>query len=300
MYILSDKQLSHSEYLSYLPPDLRSKISLAPQSGLCEIRLRRQRPAVLRYTDGTYYLSNENGLTADRSRAYITDGSELVHTLENAFEFSLYAHEDELSNGYITIRGGHRIGLCGEAKNGKLRTISDISSLNFRIAHEHLGIAEPLKNDISDGRTVKSVLIISPPMCGKTSLLRDIVRMLSTQGCNVGVCDTRGEIAAMYDGTACMDIGDADILSGTSKSDGINMLLRTMSPDVIFCDEIGTKEDISAISDVAGRGIAVIATAHCLSREALSAHSSLSVISAKFNLIITLCGVGEIKEVFYA
>lgn len=299
MYVLSDKQLNPPVYLSYMPPVLKSKLLSIPQEDLCEIRLRRQKPVTLYYTYGGYFLSENGGITTKRQEAFIADSKDISRAAETAFEFSLYAHEDELSQGFITIKGGHRIGLCGEMKSGKIRSLTDITSLNYRIASEHIGIGEALKPDIIKNNRIQNTLIISPPMCGKTSLIRDLARLLSYDGFKVGVCDTRCEIAAVYDGISYMDTGDADILSGTSMADGINMLLRTMSPDVIICDEIGTKEDTSAILSALGSGSSIIATAHSESREELIKNSSLSEIMPRFNVIVTLCGIGEIKEVHY-
>ncbi len=300
MYILSDKQLTSAGYLSYLPPGLKTLILKAPQENLCEIRLRRQRPVILIYVDGKYYLAKDGGITKDRQQSYIATTKDISRASETAFEFSLYAHEDELSQGYITIRGGHRIGICGEVKDGKIRSLTDISSLNYRIAHEHIGIAEAVKADIIKDNQIRSTLIISPPMCGKTSLLRDTVRLLSSEGIKVGVCDSRGEIAAVYDGEPCLDIGDADVLSGTSKAEGMSMLLRTMSPEVIVCDEIGSLEDARAVAESLSSGTAIIATAHCSSKDELFSHSSLAKTAKQFKVIITLGGIGEIQEVYYA
>lgn len=300
MYVLSDKQLNPPGYLSYMPPALKSKLLSIPNENLCEIRIRRQKPIVLIYTFGSFYLSKNGTITTSRNDAFITNSKDFSHAVETAFEFSLYAHEDELSNGFITIKGGHRIGICGEFRSGKLRNLADISSLNYRIAHEHIGIGDRVIADIVDNNRIKNTLIISPPMCGKTSIIRDLARTLSSDGYKVGICDTRTEIAAVYDGIPYMDTGDADILSGAKKSDGINILLRTMSPDVIICDEIGTKEDISAVLEAIGSGSAIIATAHSVSRAALSKSSSLSEIIPYFDIIITLSGIGKIEEVYYA
>ncbi|MBQ7793320.1 MAG: stage III sporulation protein AA [Clostridia bacterium] len=300
MYILSDNQLNCQGYLSYLPLNLRKALAQAPQDELCEIRLRKNRPAVLVYRTARCFLCAEGGITQNPKEAYIPTAKELVRVCESVFEFSLYAHEDELSQGYVTIRGGHRIGLCGELRGGRLRSFSDITALNFRIAHEHIGIGEPLRKHIVKNGRVESTLIISPPMCGKTSLLRDITRMLAASGTKVGVCDCRGEIAAVYDGEPCMNVGDADILSGAAKAEGMNMLLRTMSPEVIVCDELGGSEDFSAVSEIFGSGTAVIATAHCASRTVLEKRRNLSQIAADFSLIVTLGGIGEICEVYHA
>ncbi len=300
MYILSDNLQEFGGYLSYFPLGLKNALMKAESEELCEIRLRRNRPIVLIYRSYRCFLSANGGNTREIKSAYIPSAKELERFLETAFEFSLYAHESELAQGYITVKGGHRIGLCGELREGKLRRFSDITAVNFRIAHEHIGIGEALKEHIVENKRVKSTLIISPPMCGKTSLLRDIARMLSEEGTKVGVCDTRGEIAAVYDGIPCMNVGDADILSGSAKVEGMNMLLRTMSPEVIICDELGGSEDFTAVAEVFGSGTAIIATAHCQSRSEIKRRKNLSKLAEEFNLIITLEGIGEICEVYHA
>ncbi len=299
MYILSDNLIEESGYSAYLPHTIRTRLQKVTEEGLLEIRLRRNRPIMLIYQKDRCFLAKEGGITRLFKEGYIPTQKELERFLETLFECSLYAHSDELANGYITIKGGHRIGLCGEIKNGRLRSLSDITAINFRIAHEHIGIAEPLKKDIIKNECIQNTLIISPPMCGKTSLLRDITRMLSTDGTKVGVCDTRGEIAGVYDGKPCMDVGDADILSGSAKREGMSMLLRTMSPEVIICDELGDAEDGEAVSEIFATGTAVIASAHCKTRSELEKRGKLREVLSSFNLIVTLSGVGEIEEVYH-
>lgn len=300
MYILTNTQTARKSYMSYLPPAVCSAMSSAPQEGLCEIRLRRARPVMLYYTDGRYFLSSSGGRTKNPMQAYVIGARELLRACELVFEFSLYAHEDELSQGFVTIRGGHRIGIAGGMHDGKMRGLSEITSLNYRIAHEHTGIAEPIMGDIMHGGHAVSTLIISPPMCGKTSLLRDCIRALSSRGVRVGVCDTRGELAAVCDGEAGLDIGDADVISGASKSAGMMMLLRCMSPEVIACDELGDAEDICAAGQIFGCGTALIATAHAACRSELMHRAGFSHILPRFSCIITLGGIGEIREVYHA
>lgn len=300
MYILTNGQIQTSRYLSYLPPSLRDAVSSSPQEGLCEIRLRRARPVMLYYTDGSFYLSSGGGRTKNISEAYIVGARELLRACELVFEFSLYAHEDELSNGFVTIRGGHRIGIAGDVRDGKIRGCGDITSLNYRIAHEHIGISEPLLPEIIKNGRVLNTLIVSPPMCGKTSLLRDIIRTVSARGTKVGVCDTRGELAAVYDGVPGMDIGDADIISGAPKAVGMTMLLRCMSPDVIACDELGAIDDVKAAGQIFGCGVSLIATAHSSSRTEVFTRSEMKPLKDNFECIITLGGIGEIREVYHA
>lgn len=299
MYVLTNCQTSVLQYLSYLPPALSVAAAKAGQDGLCEIRLRRARPVMLYYTDGCYYLDSEGGRTKDLRRAYIVSSQEMTRACEMVFEFSLYAHQDELSEGYVTIRGGHRIGIAGGINSGKIRSLSDITSLNYRIAHEHIGIADPIMPKIIREKRLMNTIIVSPPMCGKTSLLRDIVRASSQQGIRVGVCDTRKEIAAVYDGEPEMDIGNADVVSGAPKSSGMMMLLRCMSPDAIVCDELGAPQDARAAERIFGCGVSLIATAHAGSRKEFFDRPEMSAIAGKFDCVITLGGIGEVREVYY-
>lgn len=299
MYILTNEQAEKHGYLSYLPPSLRDAVAQAPQEGLCEIRLRRGRAAMLYYPDGRYYLSHSGGRTKNPDDAYTVGTRELIRACEKVFEFSLYAHEDELRQGFVTIRGGHRIGIAAAAREGKMCALADVGSLNFRIAHEHIGISKPVIPEIMGKNHIRNTIIISPPMCGKTSLLRDIIRALSCKGVRVGVCDTRGELAAVYDGTPGMDIGDADVISGMAKSAGMMMLLRCMSPDVIACDELAGDGDIKACETIFGSGVAVIATAHAANRKELFSRYDMASAAKRFECVITLGGVGEIREVYH-
>lgn len=297
MFILTQNERAQDSFFSYLPPAAADRLRAAKTDGLCEIRLRKNRPVMLFYTNGCRYLARDGGTTGSAREAYIIGSSELIRACELVFENSLYAHEDELSGGFVTIRGGHRIGIAGSAPCGKIRSYGDISSLNYRIAHEHIGIAEPLLPKIIKGGRVLSTLIVSPPMCGKTSLLRDLIRCISSRQIRVGVCDTRREIAAVYDGEPCMDVSDADIISGMSKPAAMMMLLRCMSPEVIACDELGDAADFKCVSQLLSSGVAVIATLHAYSREALAEKNRLP---EGFECIVTLCGRGEICEVYYA
>lgn len=296
MYILSNIKET-SGICQYLPPALRIAAEKADLGGLCEMRIRLGKPVIMCYLNSKLYLSESGGLTASREDAYIVSREEMASLLGRIFDYSLYAHEDEFQSGFVTLKGGHRVGLCGEVKGGKIRTLSDVTSVNIRIAGEHKGIAEPLKDKLVNGTQIKNTLIISPPMCGKTTLLRDIIRMLSESGIKVGVCDTRGELAAIYDGRAYMDIGDADVLSGAKKAAGIEMLLRTMSPEVIVCDELSGARDLSAVREALGCGTSIIASAHAQNFDELLKKPQLRALARNFDLIVTLKGIGEICEV---
>ena len=176
--------------------------------------------------------------------------------------------------GYITVKGGHRVGITGNCvlENGKVINISYISSINFRIARQILGCSNSLLPYILKIKenTIYNTLIISPPGCGKTTLLRDLVRNLSTgmdeinfRGMNIGLVDERGEIAALYKGVPQNDIGiRTDVLDNIPKAIGIKMLIRSMAPKVVAADEIGTYDDVIAIKEAVCLGVKGIFTAH--------------------------------------
>lgn len=175
--------------------------------------------------------------------------------------YSMYACEDELRQGFITLKGGHRVGIAGEAvmENGQIKTIKNIASFNIRISHEIKGCADGLLE-----YTRGNLLIISPPRAGKTTLLRDLLRQIADcPGENVGIVDERSEIAACYRGKPQNDLGErSDVLDGCPKAQGMSMLLRSMSPTVIGVDELGRKEDIDAVLCITNCGVKVIATVH--------------------------------------
>jgi len=200
----------------------------------------------------------------------------LEKTLMMLSQSSFYALDEELRRGYITLPGGHRAGLCGHAvlENGYIRGQRDICSVNFRIARQEKGCADSLMRHLMQKNGLPfHTLIISPPGCGKTTILRDISLSLSENyALQVGIIDERSEIAAMSRGGAQLSVGTTcDILDASPKAEGIMLMLRSMSPQVLICDEIGRREDMEAVFEAINAGVKVIATAHAGSRtEALS------------------------------
>ncbi|MDO4485796.1 MAG: stage III sporulation protein AA [Bacillota bacterium] len=196
----------------------------------------------------------------------------LEETLNRLLDYSYYAYEDELSQGYITIEGGHRVGICGRVtlNEDKVHLIKDISSLNIRRSRQIIGASSKVIKAVYDERkhNISNTLIISPPKCGKTTILRDLARVLSNKGFKVGICDDRSEIAGCYNGETSYDLGDrTDILDGCPKAEGMLMLIRAMSPDVIITDEIGKKEDVKAVEAALCAGVKIITTIHGSSYE---------------------------------
>jgi stage III sporulation protein AA len=185
--------------------------------------------------------------------------SEILQILERLCENSIYAYKNQICEGFLTVKGGHRIGITGTAvmEENKVVNLKYVTSLNFRIAREVIGCSNKFLNEIIDRKSnsIYNTLIVSPPGKGKTTMLRDIIRNISNgikeinfKGMTCGVVDERGEIAAMYKGVPQNDIGiRTDVIENISKSKGMKMLIRSMAPEVIACDEIGSKEDVQAI-----------------------------------------------------
>lgn len=240
---------------------------LKSEPGVDEIRMRTERPLSFVCGGAVSYINNEGGRTDCFSdNIYIVSKQELTGVYRAVCENSLYAYLDEVRSGFVTARGGHRIGFVGKAvrgDDGRIENFKDINSINIRIAREVKGCAKDITEQIYNQGRVKSTLVISPPAGGKTTVLRDITRALSEKGIKVGVADDRSEISAMYHGVPQNDIGiNTDVVENTEKSDGIEILQRTMSPSVIVTDEIVTLKEAEAICRASGSGISIIASIH--------------------------------------
>lgn len=261
------RQKIQNEIIKYFPEKIKNEINKLDIENFEEIRLRVLKPIIIKQHDKEKIL-NLNG------QAYILSKEELNKIFEMICNNSVYAFQEELANGFITIPGGHRIGITGKPlyKEGKIYSMKDISGLNIRIAREMVGCANNLIEEILD----KNILIVALPGIGKTTLLRDIIRQISNFGKNVGIVDERSEIAASYRGIPQNDIGiRSDVIDGVYKVDGIRMLVRSMKPDYIATDEIGNDDDIEAIKYAINAGVKIIATAHGGSIEDLKRRKKL-------------------------
>lgn len=256
------------EIIKYFPPNIAQILNNAIMKNTQikeeaqEIRIRVERPIIIKLRN------------LDVMIEYKINQSEILQILEKICENSIYAYKRQICEGYITIKGGHRIGLTGSAviENGEIINIKYVTSLNFRIARQILNCSNKILGQVLNlkEQTIFNTLIVSPPGKGKTTILRDTIRRISNgieelnfKGKTCGVVDERGEIAAMYRGIPQNDVGiRTDVIENITKSKGMKILIRTMSPEVIACDEIGTKEDAEAISEALISGVKGIFTMH--------------------------------------
>ncbi len=230
-----------------------------------EIRFRAEKPAFIT-KNGVEYVLSENGELLEHFKNAFIPSSEDINIFVNVLSgYSLYAFEEEIKNGYITVEGGHRVGISGKAivENGQVLAINNFYSINIRISHEIKGCAKNIVPFILNDKKVINTIIVSPPGVGKTTLLRDIIRILSKSGKNISVADERGEIAGSWQGITHNDIGPrTDVMDSCPKKEGMLTLLRSMSPEVIAVDELGREDDIKALDTILSAGVSVICTVH--------------------------------------
>lgn len=257
----------------------------APFSELAEIRLRAGRPCVCVNIYGEM-----------KTCSGVITAEEIADCFAEICRYSLYSFESEIAQGFITLDGGHRVGICGTAvlKDGKLASIKDISGLNIRVAHQRLGLADELYERVFS-RGAHSLLLGGAPLSGKTTMLRDLARRLGERR-RVVLIDTRGELSASVRGTPSFDIGlNTDALCGVEKSDGIMLALRTLSPEIIICDELGN--DGAAIEQAMFCGVKIVASAHADSIEQLKKRPATRDILPFFERVAVLGERGKIIEI---
>ena len=292
------------DILIYFPIDIKNILCDQIKKGqlLEEIRIRVNKPIILKFSDKEIIVK------------YFVSRDDILKILQCVCENSIYSYQHQIAEGFITVKGGHRVGIAGSCviENEKVININYINSLNFRIARQIIGVSKPVLKDILNTKenTIFNTLIISKPGCGKTTLIKDIIKEISSgieeinfKGLNVAVVDERGEIAALYKGSAQNDIGlKTDVIDNVSKSIGMKMLIRSMAPQVIVADEIGGVDDIEAINYAMCSGSKGIFSAHGQVIEDLYANKVLKeLIDDKiFEVLIFLDSTekGKIKEVF--
>lgn len=285
----------HRRLISHLPDSLSEALITIPQEiwdEVEEIRLRNGQPVCLRCG------SRERSINISVNSALLQD------TLNKLIQYSYYAYEDDLAKGFITIEGGHRVGICGKMviKDGQPAVMREISSMNIRFAKGMKGCGRKILPEIMKDGNVMNTLIVSPPGCGKTTLLRDLTRELSENRFQVAVCDERSEIAGMYQGIPSFDLGPrCDVLDGCDKVWGIPLLIRSMGPQILITDEIGKPDDIPAVLQCLASGVTLITSIHGSSQQDIL-RSPVGELLKKdcFRRIVYLSaekGAGTVKEV---
>ena len=280
-----------NEIIPYLPLSLKKGLHKLDKSILFateEIRLRVERPVMIHSGGIDGYINVNGNFRREPHGALVVSAEDLTETVYKICENSWYAYQDDINKGFITIKGGHRVGLIGTPvlDEGKIINIRDISSVNIRIAREVKGCAKNvIKFLIKNSIDIYNTLIISPPGLGKTTLLRDIIRLLSNGfspsfcGLKIGVVDERGEIGASYKGIPVNDLGfRTDIINGIHKKAGMEILLRSMSPNIIALDELGNPDDVLTLFQVLNAGIRLVVTAHGYSLKSLKMRHGFSEI----------------------
>ena len=294
-----------------LPGDIRAPIERAApifEKHASEIILRASRPIAIECADGRYYLTRDGTVTSFSHLDILlkTEREDILNTFKSICDYSVYARQRELNRGFITIQNGVRVGICGtavESDNGIIN-IKDITTLSFRVAREIIGCSQEIikKVDPLDG-----ILIYGPPCSGKTTMIRDLSRELSFRY-KVSIVDERNEISATHSGVSGYDIGMSDVFVGLNKGDGIIRALRSMSPEIIVCDELGDADDAMHLRYALRCGVSFIATVHARDREELYRRKAVRelISTGAFRYAVQLSdrrhageilGIDEIKDV---
>ena len=281
--------------MELFPATLRSALERVPKfarDALEEIRVRENRPLEIGYGGKYAFVRDDGSLTEDEREAFRAGREICQALLEKITNHSLYAVEEELRRGFVTVAGGHRIGLAGRTvlDKGAVAHLRDVAGFNVRVARAHAGFGAQVLPGLLDFRakTIRHTLIVSSPQQGKTTLARDLARCISSGHWHhpsakgwgsrkVGVVDERSEIAASERGVPTFDLGPrCDVLDACPKAEGMMMMLRSMSPEVLVVDEIGRPEDADAINEAVHAGVRVLATAHAADLSDLLARPGLS------------------------
>lgn len=253
--------------MALLPDRLKAAVLSAGQGErekITELRLRRGRSLSAVLYGREYFLTYDGRFMNSTDGAVEVTAEDISQVFTRAFRGSVHSFPREMAQGYITCEGGNRVGFCGTAVSdrvGEVTSVKDISSINIRIAREVIGCAEPIfDRAFSDG--LASLVIASPPCGGKTTVLRDLCRLLGERR-RVSIIDERGELASVYDGEPQNDVGArSDIFNAYDKSSAVVTAVKVMSPDVLICDEIGAKGDLEALEYALNSGVRLVCTCH--------------------------------------
>lgn len=281
---------------SYFPEHIRQSLEkLADCDSVHEIRMRTCRPVGIVSFGKERFLTQKGNLTDFPDMCRQVTQEDVEYSFRAVCDYSIHSYSREISEGFITLEGGNRVGICGTAvtENGKVTTLKYISGLNFRIAGQAFGCADEICRKVFE-KGLCSVLVIGPPMSGKTTVIRDMCR-ISGEKYRISVIDERGEIGAVYHGIPQNDVGRmTDIFDGYPKAQGIMTAVRVMSPDIVVCDEIGGEEDCAALLSSANTGVRIIATVHGGSLSGIKKRKFLGEVieSGIFDCFVTLSGIG--------
>ncbi|MFC4545105.1 stage III sporulation protein AA [Paenactinomyces guangxiensis] len=297
-----------------LPLSIRELIQSLPRTILgCleEIRIRQDRPLEVITSEQSWFVSRKCQLSQQPKDSMVPGKEDCIKMLNLISNHSLYTMEEELRRGYVTVEGGHRVGLVGKVvvDQGKVKHLRDVTGFNVRIARQVKGVGEPLIPFLIHKGQVENVLIVSPPQCGKTTLIRDLARLASTGGekfhsCKVGIVDERSEIAGCVDGVPQHDVGPrTDVLDACPKAEGMMMLIRSMSPEILVVDEIGRKEDSEAVHEAVHAGVHLFTTAHGQTVDEICRRPTLAelVKEGVFSRVILLSrrqGPGTVEAIY--
>ncbi len=252
--------------LCYLPSKLSDSLKKLPTctaERINEIRLRINRPLSVSIYGENHFVTQNGSLTLSPSLSVICSSEDIQTSFRAVCDYSVHSHQKEISQGFITIEGGNRVGICGTAvgTDKKIETLNYISSMNFRIAGEIFGCGEEICKKLLS-RRLTGILLVGEPLSGKTTILRDICRIIGKSH-RISIIDERSEIAACYKGVPQNDIGFfSDLLDGYDKKNGIETAVRVMSPEMVVCDEIGGKSDCEAVLSAVTSGVKFAASVH--------------------------------------
>lgn len=289
-----------------LPNTIYEAVSKLDINKICEIRLRKNSPITINISGSSKYLS-ENGITLSEENSLICMPSTINYIITQASNNALYTINDQLINGYISVKGGIRIGVAGEVVyvNNQIKTIKNITSLNIRIPHEVKNCSLNSYLYLVNGNNVHNTLILSPAGAGKTTFLRDFAFQLKLRqkNLNILIVDERNEITGICNGEYNLGARNIDIYSNCTKSFAFENGIRSMKPDIILTDELNLDKDITAIENAITSGVKVIATIHAnniidLKNKKQFKYLLDNKMFSRFVILSNNCGIGTIEGIY--
>lgn len=302
---------NYNAAVKYISKSLRAYLENVPEAvkeETYEIRLRSCRPVSLYGSYGTYFIGNGGDVQLHSFDSLISTCTDVKDSFNRICSYSIHSFQRFINNGYIPMENGNRAGVCGTAVCDKddISSVKDISSINIRISREKKGCADNLLKKYQS--LTGSIIIAGPPSSGKTTIIRDLARQLSNAQSGkyykVAVIDERREISGISDGIITNDIGvTSDILDSYPKADAIDIAVRTLSPEIIICDEISTDKEIEAIRKGINCGVRFVVTVHAGSQQELYTRKQIEELLmtysfSKLFLLGTGSQIGEITDEF--